>query len=122
MPMITPTVEQVTATIKAVVEEFGADYVYPYAAAPADCRYTEYDENGPTAPSCIAGHVLHRLGVPLDELRQWEGNNIHGLQENYINLPAGAYEGLSAAQEAQDGGKTWGEALNIYNERVSQYV
>lgn len=73
----------------------------------ADCLYVHLDSDGvgPAEPGCLVAHVLHREGVPLSALQEWEGRP----PRVFLGADAGAI--LAAAQQAQDDGKPWSVAL-----------
>lgn len=118
----------VTEILNKVVAEKGADYVYPRAVASdaykAGCMYSEVDDSGEFAPSCIVGHVVAALD--LDSFREIahmennEGSSFDApelfqgrdplLQTDDVLIP----RALSEAQRAQDRGLTWGFALSQY--------
>jgi hypothetical protein len=117
------TDEQIISTLREVVEE-NPDYTYRApadlkdewenkpavlagkAVAP-DCFYVHGDE-----PGCIVGHVMNRLGIPLDELREWEGKGIGSTVPNVGDLVSPNAEwALTEAQQVQDAGDPWREAL-----------
>lgn len=118
--MIEITKARAVEVLAAIVDEFGEDYRYVNpdgvaAASGVECMYVHGDK-----PGCIAGHALHRLGVPLDAMKRIEsetvcwtnmeaiGIRITDLEENYEDETNPLY----AAQAAQDRGETWGEALS----------
>ena len=87
---------------------------------PKDCLLVEmgcrYFYNG--APSCLVGHVLHRAGWSVNALRNLDDGGIAAQDLWYADLPQGATGltqgaalALEKAQELQDVGDTWGEAL-----------
>lgn len=89
--------------MRDVVDEIGSDYI------DNNCLYVVDN-----APSCIVGHVLHRMGFPLAELEEYNDDRVciispilidMGINPHTINV-------LDEAQCLQDEGKTWGEALN----------
>lgn len=118
--MIEITKSRVIEVLTEIVDEFGEDhrYVNPdgvAAASGVDCMYVHGDK-----PGCIAGHALHRLGVPLEAMARIEsetvcrtnmeliGVRITDLEDGYEDEASPLY----AAQAAQDRGETWGEALS----------
>lgn len=108
------TEEIVTPIIRELVAEFGEDYVYKKEEQEADEDVIcSYQENG--KPSCIVGHVLHRAGVEYNP--DWEGGPC-GTFLRGEGVPGYLANALGFAQVQQDIGKTWGEALNAYEERV----
>ncbi len=127
------TVRRVTNAIRKAVREKGEDYVYEKVAIPqsiggfsdgSDCAYAVYDlaTEKPVAPSCIVGHVLVTLGVPLTRLSNMEGNNIYGIRGDLLALgfPEEVLPALAEAQIVQDEGGTWGDALATYEEALSK--
>jgi hypothetical protein len=101
----------VLRALKAVVAEAGDDFVYQQGPS-GECYYVVNDQ-----PSCIAAKVLHRLGIPVDLLRAWEGqrvdlmnyNNFAGSQRPTIDFGNESLRVLRSAQLMQDQGRTWGD-------------
>lgn len=98
------TDEQVMTTLRAVVAE-RPDYVYEEIAGDDSCLYVH---NG--APSCLVGHVLFRLGLPLDVLSENEGGS-PGMSVREFGISHRAADVLDIAQARQDVGESWGDAL-----------
>ena len=105
-------VSDLWAEVKKVAAE-QPDYVYE---KPADgCAY-EVDGK----PSCLVGHAMFRLGMPLDLIRRCdsEGPIEHVLDEvcgefDESGDDRGVYRTLLGwTQGAQDSGKPWGEAVS----------
>lgn len=103
--------------LRLAVAERGRDHIDPLAEA-GDCRYVV---NG--KPACIGGTALFKVGIPVDELRAWEGNGIdsmmpgittyggeRGNADGFLSVRAAAV--LEVAQDRQDNGSPWGEALD----------
>lgn len=129
------TAQQVIETMREVVAEKGEDYVYPKEEGIwvdrddntvrgdevnvetdpfLSCAYLTVDDQ----PSCIVGHVLHRLGVDHKILGDAEtvsatvfGTGGHHALTGKHRLDEGAARILSAAQQVQDNGAAWGLAL-----------
>lgn len=118
--------EQITARralelITDVVDRAGEDFVYEqkdmtdvrgafeYGAPPKGCRYVEFVDQ----PSCLVGHVLHRAGVDAATLNRLDmlGVSASALADYGIQADVGAQRILGVAQQVQDSGKPWGEAL-----------
>lgn len=95
-----------------IVDQYGEDTVYEKVPLLGDqgtgCRY-EYEGQ----PSCMVGIALHRagaslaflngldkIGAPADRLKPEKGVEIQAARV------------FQAAQECQDTGKTWGQALH----------
>jgi hypothetical protein len=115
------------------IELKGADYVYPknYDGMGATCLYQNYDliregDDGgtryerPTGPSCIVGHVLIAKGVDPIELAAREGDSALDVAQLEFVDPV-VLDALDAAQAAQDGGQTWGEALARFDDHIALY-
>lgn len=118
------TKAQIIEAAEHAVEKMGPDYVYPRSGVNnpeyADCVYAEPDGS----PSCIVGHVVAELApevfariaelrgderiFPADRL--WE----HDFETRSKN----SVYALCRAQDAQDHGQTWGEALRRLKERL----
>jgi len=113
---------------KAAVAEKGPDFIYTdQNGVTADGRYAECSnkhatEDGGWVPGCLVGNMLHRHGVPLDEMPKY-GDAFSTLQElNYfgsgIRTTEKAEIFMMAAQSNQDNGYTWGEAISAACEHV----
>lgn len=107
------TYDEAVDLLKLAVEERGADYVYPRSnrdAFDSGCVYFEG-----TTPSCIVGHVLAYKDVDGLDLRYANEIGIANLASFVDNIDLVIDERtvslLEKAQDAQDSGKTWGEAL-----------
>lgn len=120
---ITINAENALTLLAAVVAEKGEEYRYP-GADDGNCSYTNADGT----PSCIVGHVLKKLHVPLDKVRAFEWDEDGSIRESTAvsgilgewgpyadSVSAKADHNaviiLQAAQSKQDDGSTWGEAL-----------
>lgn len=105
-----------------VVKDAGEEYVDPAAVqGNMGCRYVRDGE-----PSCIVARVLSHLGVPVEVLRSMDasfnpqiGYDGKGVLHDYgVGLDAYATGALMAAQGIQDGGGSWGYALDKAREDV----
>lgn len=105
-----PTVEQVRELLVRAVEEKGPDYVYPGAAV-GQCRYLDRETR---EPSCIVGHVLTWAGVEI--FPEHEGTSAWGVAPS--SWDGDLRVALLEAQVVQDGGKSWGEALAAFDQRL----
>lgn len=111
----TITDDMVISTLKAVVAE-QPDYVY---AAPshmtddAECYYVHTDDDGANQrPGCVVGHVLHRLGISLDEIGEHEDEDAHAAVPALVGgLNQGTMTLLCDVQQSQDRGTPWNVAL-----------
>lgn len=116
----------VLATMEAIVDEYGHEYLYPPAIDGRPCRYLDEDTD---EPSCLIGHVLVRLGTPVELIAQVEGTSPDG---GSLNAPAGASvfgtfdlgvrKVMRSAQSRQDHGRTWGDALRTAKEYAAWLV
>ncbi|MFI5877556.1 hypothetical protein ACIBAH_35055 [Streptomyces sp. NPDC051445] len=111
------TDEQVMTALGNVVAE-NPDKVYKLPKrmeifdGDTSCYYVHTKEDGSQEAGCIVGQVLHRLGVPLEDLKAsegWRSNHvierleIQGLSERVTEL-------LRRIQIEQDKGWSWGRA------------
>lgn len=111
--MIKITKKDAVRLLRAVVYAKGPGYVDPHSVGGA-CKYVREEQ-----PSCIAGHVLHAAGVPVETLIDLDSRAVSTigsgstawLAERDIVLTPGAVAALRAAQREQDHSFTWGEAL-----------
>lgn len=105
----TLTLEQARELLHRAVAEKGADYVYTSRKNPqfAQCVYVE---NG--QPSCIIGHVVNYLGVPLDAIKEGVGPD-QVLSDAGITAESTTAKLLHHAQLQQDQGIPWGQAVAI---------
>lgn len=121
------TYTAVQEALKESVEEKGADYVYPYAKGLGACKYAENDGS----PSCIVGHVLAKLDPEMfAKVKEAEGREsgsfpvsmLLDAEEFYseVELSFPLVTALASAQNMQDTGSTWGEALASF-EREYEY-
>jgi hypothetical protein len=109
--MIEVTTEQVYRTAREVVAE-KPDYVYinPMGARAGDganCYYVHGNE-----PGCVVGAVLHRLGVPLEELARFESTNGYIVSATLTNMEDRTASFLRKLQWYQDNGRNWLTALS----------
>lgn len=131
---VTLTIENVVKAVEEAVELKGSDYVYP-SNEPDPLRESvigacQYVRSG--APSCLVGHALVSLGVPLNRLASFDLQYANSAKAVLDTLYAEAiidFENageeldeietfLMAAQGKQDEGFTWGEALTAARHKV----
>ncbi|MEV6419037.1 hypothetical protein [Streptomyces sp. NPDC051662] len=111
------TDEDVLSTLRKVVAE-RPEYVYSapeHMGATKDgsvCFYVHKDEDGTNvAAGCVIGVVLHRLGIPLDELEKQEGENARDALTRLVPaLSRWVKEDLNRMQMHQDNDVAWGLA------------
>lgn len=107
-----------TEAIEAAVEERGAAWEYPkYEEVPTswhgiggECLYVTSDTK---QPACIVGLALAKMGFAADQM-----DVITNAPEIMEQLDVGSNEERCAAmcaQEVQDNGGSWGEALKEYH-------
>lgn len=110
----------VATGLKAIVAEYGEDFVYQQRDTHfgSHCVYVWQGE-----PDCIVGKLLHRLGVPVEQLARGDGEVGHPvgllagslvehLEElGVISAECGVSEILDRAQSRQDSGRTWGQSV-----------
>lgn len=95
--------------LRALVAEFGEDYVYARHDDLVTCLYVHGDQ-----PGCGVGHVLRRAGVPLDVLRAADAaknSSVLNVVEFRAYASPEALRLLAEFQNVQDAGDPWGEAL-----------
>ncbi|MGW1859348.1 hypothetical protein [Streptomyces collinus] len=123
MTRVTVPASKVIETLREVVAE-QPDYTYEAPAhmagegAPLSCFYVHVDGNDePDTPGCLVGHVLNRLGVPLDRLAMYEGTGAGGMVAAVLDVTGhpdevgNVVDVLAFTQDAQDNGSTWADAL-----------
>lgn len=77
-------------------------------------------------PSCLIGQLFVELGVPLEELRRYEGlaaDEIASTLLPEVDDPYGdaVYTALGKAQSMQDQRHTWGEAYKAFDDCLKGY-
>lgn len=118
------TPQQLLSLLEEVVAAKGADYVYSSeesveesvrdSAYDGSCRYVHHLSDGSKVPGCIVGTLLHdKFGVSIAGLMSEEGKSATYavpflLPEKFTST---TLDMLSAVQINQDGGMTWGEAV-----------
>lgn len=99
------TDEQFIQAMQDVVQG-NEDYVYESPRASGYCVY--FDEKG--NPSCLIGHALAKCDVePFDQDRLLQDNAYYVLPQ--YGISAKVAKAAQMAQQAQDCGETWQEAL-----------
>jgi len=144
--------EEIARLLDQLVREKGYDYVYPHSSDGdnqiGDCKYVEAKDDSISligwsveeervltaeevknqiAPSCILGHLLYKVGYPIENF-VLSGDNESGWGEIAINLSgdfAALLTGnekidtaLTNLQRAQDTGTAWGPAVDKFKEEV----
>lgn len=113
--MIELTMTRTRKLLTEAVAEKGADYVYVNkdgkladGTGEVECHYVHGDQ-----PGCIVGNVLHRAGVPLDVLGEYEAQNIDHLSQSLLTAEPRVKLLLNHIQAHQDVGVPWGEAVRL---------
>jgi len=114
------TEAQIIATLQDVVAE-QPDFIY---SAPDhmrnddqgnECFYVHRDEQtGEASPGCVWGHVLSRLGVPLEFMEEFEGWPVRGFIRDAVtaDLSVGFLTAAQRMQMEQDEHHPWSRALD----------
>lgn len=116
--------QTVLTTLREVVEQFGPATTYAQRYEEITdgsydtgmtCKY-QIDGN----PVCIVGVALDRLGIPYDP--SWEDESITSVAGEYLDgtFTDGAIGVLAVAQDRQDGGDSWGDALLAAERRANR--
>lgn len=120
--MIELSLDLVRMAAKAAVAKKGERHVYSnegFSDSYSDCLYVHGDQ-----PGCVVGDILHRLGVPLETLRESEGQLATELlgrleaSEVIAKVPSNVKDYLQNLQLAQDYNHPWGEALKRAEEEL----
>lgn len=118
--MIELTLARTKEFLAEAVAEKGADFVYvnKYGdqadeSGDVTCHYVHGDQ-----PGCIVGNVLHRAGVPLDVLGEYEAQNVDDLAAGLFTAEVGVRSLLLHVQSHQDAGIPWGEAVHLALSRL----
>lgn len=115
---------EVRALLQRAVDEKGADYIYNGDGW--NCKYFDMSKDGKLVPDCIIGHLLSYLGITLKDM-VGEGVNttkIRLLVERGTVLSDISHPvvlALSAAQQSQDQGETWGAALQAFDREIAEW-
>jgi hypothetical protein len=93
--------------MRKAVAEYGSDYVYQSYNG-STCLYVFGDK-----PSCLVGQVLVRAGVPVEAFTPFANSNRIGavVEDLPVDISSPLVAALAVAQDVQDNGRTWGEAL-----------
>lgn len=112
--MIKVSAERVIEVLREVVAE-RPDYVYSAPegrrAHGATCFYV-HGEGTDAVPGCVVGVVLNRLGVPLEDLAEYEGDTAQHMATRFLTTPLSAADVLRRVQIEQDQGASWATALS----------
>lgn len=120
-----------------ILRRFGRDYTYK-ACPEMGCAYVHHvitvasgEPRKESAPGCIVGQILFRLGVALEDLKDYGSltEYMRGclLREKNIELTDRAFDFLTMAQFFQDRGingappVTWGAAVDYAESITDRY-
>jgi hypothetical protein len=122
------TKDKAVELIERAVTERGADYVDPGSLGGFGCKYLDGD-----VPGCIVGTALGLAGATTEQLGAMDRHGGGGYYSsmsylidsgNLSTLPVetteAAAEVFLAAQQQQDSGTTWGEALEVARKRAEE--
>jgi hypothetical protein len=117
------TIEQVHEAMKKAVQEKGEDYTYVQYGG--ECYYRHPDTK---EKSCLIGHVLVEVGVEstlIDALERFSIGAILSEARPPFALPLRevfdkrTIYAMNVAQESQDQGSPWGDALADFEAAMS---
>lgn len=107
------TLDRAQQLAREVVEEFGADYVYPeehrqFCAGVKMCVYVHDGK-----PSCLVGQILARHGVPVVDMALMEFRGAFKVTQDLVpGTPLDTLRFLDRIQGQQDEGWSWGSVLD----------
>lgn len=121
--MKTFTDQQITEALEKVVKG-NEDYIYDSGRPKGDgCFYGTTEGE----PSCIVGHVIHALSpeafekiINAEVLDSFVVRGAIRYADGEFNISTEARDALEKAQEAQDGGATWGTAYERYAAKMAE--
>jgi len=125
--MIEINIDQAIAGVKAIVAEYGHDYVYtkrPFGHGASRCVYVYEGQ-----PDCLVGKFLAAQGVSIEHLAEGDTARFGSAAENLLDYLAQdrilgtdteTVVFLANLQYEQDQGSEWGVALRRATEIVSQ--
>jgi len=125
--MIEINIDQAIAGVKAIVAEYGHDYVYtkrPFGHGASRCVYVYEGQ-----PDCLVGKFLAAQGVSIEHLAEGDTARFGSAAENLLDYLAQdrilgtdteTVAFLANLQSEQDRGAEWGVALRRATEIMSQ--
>lgn len=118
------TIERALRSLRETIGQ-APGYVYNPPEANKLCRYASYDEETgeAIAAGCAVGQALFHEGLELNilvRLDSGEGGSVDDLYSyaSHIPITPAAASVYAAAQNSQDQGATWGEALAAAEQRA----
>jgi hypothetical protein len=111
-----------TEAIRAAVAQRGRDHLYTGQDGRAPVRGSNcwYVHQKTGEAGCVIGLALNLLGITLEQLAENEGENADQLLSRLGIGTARERAAAIVAQGRQDGGATWGEALDTYDKLLAQ--
>lgn len=112
------TLETLIPHFRAIVARKGENYIYePLKKGSFINNGCFYHDEG--EPSCGVGHVLHRIGVTIQTLRDMDADHNTNIGDQYsrlardynITFDRGAMALMESFQDDQDQGINWGRCL-----------
>lgn len=117
--MTTLTLDLTNRLLDEIVAEFGEDHVYGNPVG-TTCLYV-HKVDGKQEPGCIVAQVLHKFGVPLATLMNYEGSAASDVVPEVLPVEKKAGILLDWVQSRQDGGEPWGEAVRGAREELARW-
>ena len=114
--------EDVLLSLKEIVHAKGERYVYEKAV---DGRCVYYDPDT-EQPSCLVGHFVYKEGLlSFDDIAPYEDDNAESMTQQLEHDQIAYFDSrsvqlLNIAQELQDQGRPWGEALDYAITKISR--
>ena len=121
------TYKQARKLVQERIDEVGPDFVYERPWVTEDdgtkyqldscVNYTINDQTGEREPSCIVGHVLHKIGK-LNDQSVLDSNAVVDVQFHQEIFTEKAADYLGIIQYAQDAGVKYGKLNAEYEIKV----
>lgn len=81
-----------------------------------ECQYIEFDEEGTRVASCLYGHVMLDLGVPMADLCRLEGRTIDSVLKNRGVTDQRLIKAALMSQMVQDTCMfTWSDCVTVFH-------
>lgn len=106
------TSQQLADKVREVAQDY-PDNVYK-AEHDDSCVYFNIGQDGYYSASCIVGHALHRLGVKLEDIEEFNNGTVNELFEVYmprVNRDTATDKWLTTVQDYQDFQMPWGQCV-----------
>lgn len=109
---------EIRKLILKAIDEKGEDYVYPAELREEFDTCLYFTPDG--APACIIGHVLAYKGI--EATYDIEGQSAYDVLRSCWPepLPAAVLIAATQAQQTQDGGGTWADALETFDRTYAE--